>query len=132
MNSRTSNMPAPNDRRYRETHEWHKLDGDVVTIGITQFAADELTDITYIELPNAGTKVQAGKRFGEVESVKATADLYSGVSGTITAVNEQLNDNPAMINEDPHEAGWMIKVKLDDPAELEKLLSPEAYTAKVE
>jgi glycine cleavage system H protein len=124
-------MSAPNDRRYLETHEWHKLDGETVTIGITQFAADELTDITFIELPKVGTKLSAGRRFGEVESVKATSDLYSGVSGDVIAVNEQLSDNPALVNEDPHEKGWMIKVKATDPGELEKLLPAEEYLKKV-
>jgi glycine cleavage system H protein len=124
-------MSAPNDRRYLETHEWHKLDGDTVTIGITQFAADELTDITFIELPKVGTKLSAGRRFGEVESVKATSDLYSGVSGDVIAVNEQLSNNPALVNEDPHETGWMIKVKAINPGELEKLLPAEEYLKKV-
>src|SRR5256885_7604229 len=100
-------MAAPNDRRYLESHEWHKLDGDVVTIGITQIAADELTDITYVQLPKVGDKVTANQRWGEVESVKATADLYSGVSGVVTAVNAEVSSNPALVNTDPYNAGWM-------------------------
>src|SRR3954464_10239082 len=106
-------MPAPTDRKYLETHEWHKQDGDVVTIGITQIAADELTDITFVQLPKVGSKVMANKPFGEIESVKATSDLYSGVSGTVTEVNPKLSYEPGVINTDPYNAVWMIKVKAD-------------------
>src|SRR5687767_228427 len=120
-------MSVPKDRKYLESHEWHKLDGDTVTIGITQFAADELTDITYVSLPAVGAKVTANKPFGEIESVKATSDLYSGVSGTVTAINQQLGSNPGTVNQDPHEAGWMIKVKISNPGDMEKLLPVEEY-----
>jgi glycine cleavage system H protein len=120
-------MANPSDRRYLESHEWHKLEGDVVTIGITQTAADELTDITYVALPKVGDKLEAGKRFGEIESVKATSDLYSGVSGTITAVNVELSNDPGLVNRDPFNAGWMIKVKVTKPDEMNKLLSAEDY-----
>lgn len=123
-------MPAPTDRRYLETHEWHKLDGDTVTLGITQIAADELTDITFVQLPSVGDKLDANGRFGEVESVKATSDLYTGVAGTVSEVNEALNDNPGLINEDPYEKGWMVKLKADNPADVEKLLDSAAYLAK--
>jgi glycine cleavage system H protein len=123
-------MSAPNDRRYLATHEWHKLDGDTVTIGITQFAADELTDITFVQLPKVGDKVTANQRFGEIESVKATSDLYSGVSGTVSAVNDQLTTSPGLVNTDPHSGGWMIKVKASNPAEVEKLLSADDYAKK--
>src|SRR5580698_9839990 len=104
-------MPVPTDRRYLQTHEWHKLDGDVVTIGITQTAADELTDITYVKLPAAGDTITANSPLGEIESVKATSDLYSGVSGKVTAVNTELAKNPGLVNSDPFNAGWMVKVK---------------------
>ena len=120
-------MPVPTDRKYLESHEWHKLDGDTVTIGITQFAADELTDITYVQLPAVGDTLTAGETFGEVESVKATSDLYSGVSGEVTAVNDALDADPGVINRDPHGDGWMIKVKITDPAELDKLLAQADY-----
>ena len=83
-------MSVPNDRTYLESHEWHKLDGDTVTLGITQIAADELTDITFVSLPKVGEKISANGRFGEIESVKATSDLYTGVAGTVTAVNDKL------------------------------------------
>src|SRR5271170_5216933 len=104
-------MTTPSDRRYLATHEWHKLDGPTVTIGLTQFAADELTDITYVSLPKVGDAITAGGRFGEIESVKATSDLYSGVAGTVTAVNGELTANPGLVNSDPYAAGWMIRVK---------------------
>ena len=122
-------MSVPNDRKYLKSHEWHKLDGDVVTIGITQFAADELTDVTYVSLPKVGTKLTANARFGEIESVKATSDLYSGISGEVVAVNTPLNDNPATVNTDPFEAGWMIKVKPSNVSELDALLDAEPYKA---
>jgi glycine cleavage system H protein len=120
-------MSAPTDRKYLETHEWHQASGDTVTIGITQFAADELTDITFVQLPKVGAKIEANKRFGEIESVKASSDLYSGVSGTVTEVNSALSDNPGLVNRDPYAGAWMIKVKMSDPKQLEKLLAVEDY-----
>lgn len=123
-------MSVPNDRKYLETHEWHQLVADIVTIGITQIAADELTDITFVSLPKVGAAVQAGKAFGEIESVKATADLMSGVSGTVSAVNEELSSNPGLVNKDPHGAAWMIKVKAANPAEMQKLLAANDYLKK--
>ena len=123
-------MSAPSNYRYLQTHEWHQLEGDTATIGITQYAADELTDITFVSLPKVGAQVQANKRFGEIESVKATSDLYSGVSGTVTAVNTELNTNPGLVNKDPYKSAWMIKLKVTDPAEMNKLLSLEEYLKK--
>src|ERR1700753_4157209 len=101
-------MSVPSDRTYLQTHEWHKLSGDTVTIGITQIGADELTDITYVSLPKVGDKIAKNARFGEIESVKATADMYSGVGGTVTAINSDLSSNPGLVNSDPYEKGWMI------------------------
>jgi glycine cleavage system H protein len=124
-------MPVPTDRRYLQTHEWHKLDGDIVTIGITQFAADELTDITYVELPAVGQAVSAGVPFGEIESVKATADLVSGVNGAVAAVNAELNTNPGIVNSDPYAGAWMIKVKVASADETSKLLSADDYLKKI-
>ena len=123
-------MSVPTDRTYLQSHEWHKLDGDVVTIGITQTAADELTDITYVALPKVGDKLSANSRFGEIESVKATSDLYSGVSGEITAINEKLTSEPGLVNTDPFEAGWMIKLKPANAAEVKSLLSADDYLKK--
>lgn len=125
-----NNMSIPSDRRYLESHEWHKLDGDIVTIGITQVAADELTDITYVALPKAGDTLTAHSRFGEVESVKATSDLYTGVSGTVTEVNSELTNDPGLVNRDPYTAGWMVKVKTTNPAEINQLLSADDYQKK--
>ncbi len=120
-------MAVPNDRRYSQTHEWFKVDGNIVTMGITQFAADELTDVTYVELPEPGTAVEAGSLFGEVESVKATSDLYAAVTGTIQARNERLADEPELVNTDPFNDGWMIKVECSDTSPLEKLMDGPAY-----
>ena len=121
---------APSDRKYLETHEWHKIAGDTATIGITQIAADELTDITYVSLPKVGAKLSANDRFGEIESVKATSDLYSGVGGTVTEINGELANNPGLVNTDPYGKGWMLKVKLDGRGDWDKLLTSEAYQEK--
>src|SRR5437762_3169634 len=114
-------MAAPNDRKYLESHEWHQKNGDIVTIGITQNAADELTDITFVGLPKVGDAITAGGRFGEVESVKATSDLYSGVSGTVSEINDALLKDPSLVNNDPYNQGWMIRVKTTKSEELDKL-----------
>ena len=127
---REKHMSAPTDRKYLETHEWHKVDGTTATIGITQIAADELTDITYVSLPKVGAKLTANKPFGEIESVKATSDLYSGVSGEVIAINDGLNSDPGVVNRDPFEKGWMLKVKLSNPADAERLLSAGEYLKK--
>src|SRR5205814_8637608 len=120
-------VSVPPDLRFLQTHEWHRLQGDTVTIGITQIAADELTDVTYVSLPKVGTKLSANGRFGEIESVKATSDLYSGVSGTVTEINAELASNPGLVNNDPFGKGWMIKIKASDPSQAKNLLSPDDY-----
>lgn len=120
----------PNDRKYLPTHEWHKAEGNVVTLGITQIAADELTDITYVQLPKIGTAIEAGKPFGEIESVKATSDLYSGVSGTVMKVNDELTKNPGLVNSDPYGKGWMIQVQTSGTPDLSSLLSTADYMVK--
>src|SRR6185503_15237691 len=98
-------MSAPSDLKYLPTHEWHRIEGDTATIGITKFAADELTDITFVSLPKVGTTLAANGRFGEVESVKATSDLYSGVAGTVVAINEALSKDPSLVNNDSYNGG---------------------------
>src|SRR5436190_4301419 len=123
-------MSVPTDRTYLQSHEWHKTDGDTVTIGITQFAADELTDITFVSLPKVGTTLAANGRFGEVESVKATSDLYTGVAGTVIAINDALTKDPSLVNNDSYNGGWMIKVKMTNPADAGNLLSAEDYLKK--
>lgn len=120
-------MPAPSDLKYLPSHEWHRIEGDTATIGITQLAADELTDVTFVALPKVGTTLAANGRFGEVESVKATSDLYSGVGGTVTEVNDSLNADPSLVNSDPYNRGWMIKVKLSNPGDADALLAADAY-----
>jgi len=120
-------MAAPDDRRYSESHEWHKLEGDTLTLGLTKFAVDELTDVTYVEMKPVGQTVSAGDVVGEVESVKATSDVYTGVPGEIVAVNDALESDPAALNNDPYEAGWLVKIKVSDPAAFEKLLSAADY-----
>lgn len=125
-------MSTPSDRKYLQTHEWHQPGADgVVTLGITQFAADELTDVTYVALPKVGQSFKAGDRFGEVESVKATSDLYTGVGGTVVAVNEAVNADPSLVNSDPYAAGWLIKLKADNAAELDALLAVDDYLKKI-
>jgi glycine cleavage system H protein len=122
---------APKDYRYLESHEWHKREADgTITLGITQIAADELTDITYVALPKVGDSVTANQRWGDIESVKATSDLYTGVSGTIAAVNNELAKNPGLVNSDPYNAGWMIKIKPSNPGEFDKLLAVDDYLKK--
>ncbi len=123
-------MPAPADRRYAESHEWHKLEGDIVTIGISQFAVDELTDITYLDVPDSRKTLHKGDGFGEIESVKATSELYCGIEGQIVEVNQAVLDNPAVINEDPYGQGWIIKVRPADPSQLDDLLSATDYEAR--
>ena len=116
--------------RFSDSHEWHVLEGNTVTIGISRFAVDELTDVTYVELPGVGDTVTAGEAFGEIESVKATSDLYSGVTGKVTAVNDKAVEDPAIINDDPQGSAWLIKVKADEPAQLDALMDEAAYNAK--
>lgn len=123
-------MPAPNDRRYTDSHEWHLRDGNVVTIGITRFAVDELTDITYVELPDANQRIEAGNTAGEIESVKTTSELYAAVSGKVVQVNEKVKEDPAAVNEDPYGDGWLFRVEVDDPSELDALMDAAAYNEK--
>ncbi|MCZ6817457.1 MAG: glycine cleavage system protein GcvH [Planctomycetota bacterium] len=124
-------MGVPTDRRYLASHEWHKLEGEICTMGISQFAADELTDVTYVSLPEPGKEVTAGQPLGEVESVKATSDLNSGVSGVVTEINEKLNEAPELVNNDPFGEGWMIRVKITDRSQLDGLLDASAYEAQL-
>ena len=119
----------PNDRRYTKEHEWVKVAGTAATVGITDFAQKELGDIVYVELPEIGRAVALGEGLGTIESVKAVSELYAPVSGTVAAVNTLLNDAPETINRDAHEAGWICKLKLTKPAELDELMDAAAYGA---
>lgn len=122
-------MSSPADRKYASTHEWHKQDGDIVTIGVSQFAVDELTDVTFVDLPQVGKKITAGKPWGEIESVKATSELYAAVSGEVVEVNDAVKDDPSLVNQDPYEKGWLIKVKAPG-ADLSTLPDGPAYDAQ--
>lgn len=122
-------MPVPTDRKYTETHEWCRPEGDQAVIGITQFAADQLTDITFVELPQPGAKLQAGRPFGEIESVKSAGDLYAPVSGEVVEANQALASDPGLINRDPFGQGWIVRVRPSDPADADRLLDAAAYEA---
>jgi len=124
-------MNVPIDLRYAKTHEWIRSDGDSVTVGITDHAQAELTDIVYVEPPKIGAEVKAETTAAVVESVKAASDIYSPISGVVTEVNEALTSNPALLNTDPFGQGWIFKIRPSNPAEIEALLSPEAYTAQI-
>ena len=117
----------PNDRRYTKEHEWVKDDGATSTMGITTFAQNELGDIVYVELPEAGSTFAAGEVMGTIESVKAVAEIYAPVAGTVEGVNDALTDNPELVNSDPQGEGWYCKLQVADPAELEALMEADAY-----
>ncbi|MEB3799455.1 MAG: glycine cleavage system protein GcvH [Desulfurococcales archaeon] len=119
------------DRFYTKTHEWIKIEGDTGTVGITDYAQKELQDITYVELPETGITVSAGEEVATVESVKHTSPIYSPVTGEIVEVNEILEDEPDTVNKDPYGDGWIFKIKLSKPDEVNSLLSPEAYAELV-
>jgi glycine cleavage system H protein len=121
-----SNVPA--DLRYAKSHEWLKPAGDgTATVGITDYAQNSLGDITYVQLPKVGATFAAGAVFGVVESVKAASDLYAPAAGTVTAVNDALNNMPETVNQSPYDRGWILKLKLANPAEAGALLSPADY-----
>jgi glycine cleavage system H protein len=125
-------MGIPNDRRYSESHEWFLVEGGLVTIGITQYAADELTDITYVDLPEVGSTVAAGDAIGEIESVKATSELFTAVAGEIVEVNDALADHPELINEQAFDDGWIVKIKAESVAPLNDLMDAKAYAKLIE
>jgi glycine cleavage system H protein len=119
----------PANFRYTKEHEWVAVENGVGTIGITDHAQQELGDVVYVELPKPGDKVEAGKTFGSVESVKAVSDIFAPVSGEVVEINETLKDAPEKLNQDPHGGAWLIKVRLSDPAETDKLMSASDYEA---
>ncbi len=121
----------PEDYRYTKEHEWIQVDGEIGTVGITFHAQKELGDIVYVELPKVGSKVSALKTMGSVESVKAVSDLFAPVSGEVVEVNAELNAQPEKLNQDPHGAAWLVKVRLANPRELDELLTAAAYRAHV-
>jgi len=122
----------PSDFYYSKDHEWVKVEGDTATVGITDFAQKQLGDVVYVELPAVGTQLDVHQTIGVVESVKAVSDVYSPVSGEVVAVNEELNGAPEMLNQDPHGKGWIIRLKIKDKADLEKLMAPSDYETFLE
>jgi len=122
---------VPTDLRYTKDHEWVRTDGDEATIGITKYAADQLGDIVFVELPASGTSIEQFATFGVVESVKAVSDLFAPVSGEVTAANEDLTGKPEVVNSDPYGDGWMLRVRVADTSQLDDLLDSEAYDALI-
>jgi glycine cleavage system H protein len=123
---------APGDLRYTEEHEWIREDGDVIRVGITDFAQEQLGDVVYVDLPAPGAQVDKGQAFGEVESTKSVSDLFAPVSGVILERNEALEDRPELINEDPYGEGWMVTIEPSDRAEIDELLDADAYAKVLE
>ena len=123
-----ANLNYPTDLKYSKTDEWIRVEGDQATIGITDYAQDQLGDIVYIELPwDSGSQVSHESKFGDIESVKATSELLSPVSGEVVKVNEALKDTPELINDSPYESGWMLVVKMTNPGEVDSLMSADQY-----
>ena len=120
-------MEFPEDLKYTKEHEWARLENGVVVIGVTDYAQENLGEVVYVELPEEGAKVSRAEAFGVIESTKAVSDLYAPVSGTVVEVNDTLLDSPELINEDPYEDGWMIRIEMSDPREMAELLDASAY-----
>jgi glycine cleavage system H protein len=129
-------VDLPEDLRYTQDHEWLRVEGDEAVVGITEYAASELGDVVFVELPASGLALQVAQSFGVIESVKTASDLYSPAAGEVIAINDQLADKPELVNEDPYGEGWMIRVRLDDPDSLtgdsERLMDAEAYRSLIE
>ena len=125
-------MELPESLKYTKEHEWARIDGSRVVVGITDFAQEELGDVVFVELPEPGTTVTAASEFGVVESVKAVSDLFSPISGTVVEINSDLEERPELVNESPYDQGWMIVIEASDPAEFNELLSAADYRSYVE
>jgi len=123
---------GPTDRKYTKDHEWAKLDEGLAVVGITDYAQEQLGDIVYVELPQPGDTVELAQSFGIIESVKAASDLFAPIDGEVVAINEELVDRPELVNEDPYEGGWMVKVQPDGEAQLDGLMTAEEYLAHLE
>jgi glycine cleavage system H protein len=124
-----SNIPA--DLKYAKSHEWVRVAGDIATVGITDHAQHELTDVVFVELPQTQKKLQSGDACAVVESVKTASDIYSPVSGEVTEINKAVVDNPALVNTSPYDSGWFYKIKLSNPSEVSSLLAPDQYKAQI-
>jgi len=125
-------MNVPEQLRYSSDHEWVSRDGDIVRIGITDYAQDALGDVVFVQVPDVGASVAAGASFGEVESTKSVSDVYAPVGGTVVEVNEALADGPQALNEDPYGDGWICTIRMSDPAEFDALLDAASYGALIE
>ena len=121
----------PSDLRYAKTHEWVRADGDECVIGLTRFAVDQLTDVTYIQLPAVGKKVKTGDGLGEIESVKAVSDIYAPVTGEVVAVNADLSRDPGLVSRDPYGSGWLVRLRVEGAVESGHLMDARAYEAQV-
>jgi len=124
-------MGYPANFRYTKEHEWVSVEGGVATVGVTDYAQGELGDVVFVELPKIGAKLETGKSFGNVESVKAVSEIYAPAAGEVTAANAELTDKPELLNSDPHGAGWLVKIKLANPAEVHGLMDGAAYEAYI-
>ncbi len=124
-------MTIPKNLKYAKTHEWVRVEGDSAVVGISDHAQRELSDVVYIELPSSGSQLTAGKECAVVESVKAASDIYAPLTGEVTAINESLSQSPELLNQDPHDRGWLYKVKFADKRELDHLLTPEEYASHI-
>jgi glycine cleavage system H protein len=122
----------PDDRRYTSEHEWARPDGDVVVVGITDFAQHELGDVVYVELPAVGGRVVVGQEFGVIESVKSASDLFSPLTGEVVETNAELSEHPELVNQSPYDSGWMLRVHADDLQELDALMDAAAYRKLIE
>ena len=125
-------MATPEDNRYAKSHEYVHLEGDIATIGITDYAQKELGDVVFVELPQVGTQLDAGDELGSIESVKAVSELFAPVSGEVVEINEALADNPALVNSDPWGDGWMIRMRVSDATEVDELMTAEEYDEYIE
>lgn len=121
-------MRVPNDLKYTDSHEWIRVNGDIITVGITDHAQDQLTDLVYVKLPMPGRRVKAHEDLAVVESVKTASDVYAPVAGEIIEVNDELENNPGRVNDDPYGDGWLFKMEVKNPEDLDDLLTPAAYT----
>lgn len=125
-------LTDPTDRKYKKSHEWAKADGDIVTVGITEHAQAALGDIVFADLPEIGAATSAGEPAATIESVKAAADIYAPVGGEVVGVNEKLESSPDLINSEPHDSGWMFRVKVSNPAEMDTMMDAETYEKTLE
>lgn len=125
-------MDFPDELKYTEEHEWVLIEDDIATIGITDFAQDQLGDVVFVELPEVGDELEAGKTFGVVESVKAVSDVYAPVSGEVVEINEELPETPEVLNTSPYEDGWMLKIRVSNPEDIQELMDASGYQEFIE